>query len=201
MKKILVLAISLIFMFSFTACKENDDLNTEPTDTSSSLTDSNNEDISDTSGSIEMGSTVANNEDDNILVCSSPSEFYYEDFEDGVIINLFPNYNQIEYDKIIIPSEIDGKKVVGIGSVEQKYNVFGAIYGDCEVVIPDTVRYIGDYAFRFSYGLVRVSGGENCETIGSSAFMGCENLKEVTFIDNVVNVAEDAFIGCTSYNQ
>ena len=46
------------------------------------------------------------------------------------------------------------KKVVGIGDDKKDYYVFGAVFGNCEVVIPDTVTYIGDYAF---YGCKRIS--------------------------------------------
>ena len=75
-----------------------------------------------------------------------------------------------------------------------------SIYGNCEVVIPSTVEYIGDYAFFFTKGLTKVSGGENCTTIGEYAFAECENLEEITFIDNVSDLADNAFIESPKLN-
>ena len=97
--------------------------------------------------------------------------------------------------------DIDGKKVVGIGDDKKDYYVFGAVFGNCEVVIPDTVTYIGDYAFTGAKGLVKLSGGENCKKIGEYAFMNCVNLAEVTFLDNVTDLADNAFAGCTKWES
>ena len=96
---------------------------------------------------------------------------------------------------------LDGKKVVGIGDDKKDYYVFGAVFGNCEVVIPDTVTYIGDYAFTGAKGLVKLSGGENCKKIGEYAFMNCVNLAEVTFLDNVTDLADNAFAGCTKWES
>lgn len=133
-------------------------------------------------------------------IYDSTEAYTYMDVEGGIAITEFKNYDYIEYDKIIIPDSIDGKTVVGIGKfTEGGYIVFGAVFGKCEVVIPDTVKYIGEEAFNGSEGLVKLSGGKNCKTIGKYAFMNCENLSEITFIDTVTDLAENAFAGCTTW--
>lgn len=134
------------------------------------------------------------------LIYNSTEAFEYSDVEDGIIITHFTNYDNIEYDKIYVPNEIDGKKVVGIGTLGEEHYVMRSIYGKCEVVIPNTVEYIGDYAFFFTKGLTKVSGGENCTTIGEYAFAECENLEEITFIDNVSDLADSAFIESPKLN-
>ena len=133
------------------------------------------------------------------LIYNSTDAFEYSEVDGGITIIEFKNYDQIKYDKIFIPSEINGKKVIGIGDSERDYNVFGAIFGNCEVVIPDTVEYIASMAFNGAKGLVKLSGGENVKTIGEYAFMNCENLQEITFINNVTNVSDNAFAGCTKW--
>lgn len=138
------------------------------------------------------------------LICNSTEAFRFSDVDDGVIITGFINYDYVEYDKIIIPETIDGKPVVGIGAWEKTDTYYGmafnAVFGSCEVVIPDTVTYIGGRAFEGADGLVKLSGGENCKAIGEHAFMNCVNLSEITFIDNVTDLADNAFTGCTKWN-
>ena len=133
------------------------------------------------------------------LIYNSTDAFEYSEVENGIVITHFENYDNIEYDKIYVPSEIDGKKVVGIGSLDAQHRVFGAIFGNCEVVIPDTVEYIASMAFFGAKGLVKLSGGKNVKTIGDYAFAYCENLQEITFINNVTNVSDNAFSGDTKW--
>ena len=137
------------------------------------------------------------------LIYNSTDAFDYSEVDGGIIITYFKNYDYTEYDKIYIPSEIDGKKVIGIGAlknIDTYYGkVFSAIFGNCEVIIPDTVTYIGGKAFQDAKGLVKLSGGKNVKTIGEYAFMNCENLQEITFINNVTNVSDNAFAGCTKW--
>lgn len=144
-------------------------------------------------------SQVAENED--LLIHNDPSAYEYAEVEGGVEIVHFSNYDYNEYNKIIIPSEIDGKTVIGIGSRENPGRVMGAIYGNCEVVIPSTVEYIAKEAFNGAKGLVKLSGGENCKEFEENAFFGCINLKEITFIDSVEVIHEWAFAACTTWHE
>ena len=123
-------------------------------------------------------------------IYDSTEAYTYMEVDGGLTITDFKNYDYIEYDKIIIPSMLDGKKVVGIGDSEKDYMVFTAVFGKCEIVVPDTVTFIGDNAFSGSDGLSKLSGGTNCKTIGQYAFMNCINLEEI---------AENAFAGCTTW--
>lgn len=95
---------------------------------------------------------------------SENQTFRYKVLEDGTIeIIGLENYSVKE---LIIPSEIDGKKVTSIGEE--------AFYGEyiTSVEIPDTVTHIGDYAF-----------GE------------CERLVDVIIPGSVTSIAGDAFSG------
>lgn len=190
MKKILVVILGLLILGLFVACGNDNNAefnSTEPTYNT-------NNDYSEPSGNI----MPTQNEG---LIYDSTDLYVYEDYEDGIIITGFENYSLIEYDKIIVPSYIDGKKVVGIGSLKNEVRAFSYVCGDCEVVIPETVEFIGTYAFFYARGLSKVSGGANCKTIGEVAFGYCEKLKEITFISSVENVAPNTFDGCVSYNQ
>ena len=105
-------------------------------------------------------------------IYDSTEAYTYMDVEGGIAITEFKNYDYVEYDKIIIPDSIDGKTVVGIGKfTEGGYIVFGAVFGKCEVVIPDTVKYIGEEAFYACTGFSgTLSLPEGLKSIGREAF-------------------------------
>lgn len=186
MKRTIGLVLFIIMMFSFSACNG--------TGNSKNSMDSSNSEVS----LKESDNTSSANER---KIYDSTEAFTCKEVEGGVTITQFKNYDYIEYDKIIIPSELDGKKVVGIGDLDQSSRVLGAVFGNCEVVIPDSVTYIGINAFSGAKGLVKLSGGKNCKTIGKYAFMNCINLKEITFLSTVTNVSENAFAGCTKWKE
>lgn len=186
MKRTIGLVLFIIMMFSFSACNG--------TGNSKNSMDSSNSEVS----LKESDNTSTANKG---KIYDSTEAFSYMEVDGGLTITDFKNYDYIEYDKIIIPSMLDGKKVVGIGDSEKDYMVFTAVFGKCEIVVPDTVTFIGDNAFSGSDGLYKLSGGTNCKTIGQYAFMNCINLEEITFIDTVTDVAENAFVGCTKWKE
>ncbi len=184
MKKIMIGLLAVIMTMSICAC--GNDTNTSSKE-------------SKTESSASASSSSSNKKE---LIYDSTEAFDYSEVDGGIIITNFTNYDYVEYDKIIVPSEIDGKKVVGIGNWDEPYHrVFGAVFGNCEVVIPSTVKHIAGTAFEGADGLVKLSGGENCKKIGDDAFMNCVNLSEITFIDNVTDIGNNAFGGCTKWKS
>ena len=183
MKKILIVTAALLLLFGFSACSQ------EPAEADPSQTIENN-----TGGVAEASESESAQGTGEENICDSTDFFEYEEYEDGIIITQFHNPQQLEFDKIIVPSEIDGKPVVGIGRVDSQMYVMSAIFGDCEVVIPDTVRYIGHSVFFYADGLTSVTGGANVSQICDFAFAYCENLTEVSFLDQVETVADSAFL-------
>ena len=65
-----------------------------------------------------------------------------------------------------------------------------------EVVLPDDVRVIGEYAFGNCSALTTVSLSQVVQ-IDKYAFQNCTSLAELT-LDNVTVIDGDAFFGCTS---
>ena len=66
-----------------------------------------------------------------------------------------------------------------------------------DLVIPDGVTSIGDYAFYNYNSLTSVTIGNGVTSIGSSAFDGCTSLKSITIPDSVTSIGESAFSGCS----
>ena len=74
-------------------------------------------------------------------------------------------------DKLVIPSEINGKTV----KVIEKS--FFPTFSGTEIVIPDTCEEIGDYAFSGCSNLLKVNLPANLKTLGLGTFAKAVNVK------------------------
>ncbi len=75
------------------------------------------------------------------------------------------------------------------------------VVGCCETVIPQTVTYIGDYAFYGCEDCESISIPDSIIGIGNMAFCYCENLLSVTIGDSVASIGEDVFSYCTNLSS
>ena len=67
-----------------------------------------------------------------------------------------------------------------------------------ELVIPDGVTSIGDYAFFGCTSLTSVTIPDSVTSIGSSAFAYCDSLTSVVIPDSVTSIGDCAFSDCSS---
>lgn len=67
-----------------------------------------------------------------------------------------------------------------------------------DLVIPETVSLIGDYAFYDVSGLKSVMIGDSVQTIGNEAFIGCKELKSIEMGMSVRTIGKRCFGGCSS---
>jgi len=67
-----------------------------------------------------------------------------------------------------------------------------------ELVIPDTVKEIKDYAFYYYTSLTNVTIPDSVTSIGYEAFYNCRNLTSVTIGNGVTSIGYEAFRNCTS---
>ena len=74
---------------------------------------------------------------------------------------------------------------------------FSGCSGLTSVTIPNSVTSIGDYAFRFCSGLKSITIPNSVTSIGESAFWACSGLKSVTIGNSVTSVGDYAFYGCS----
>lgn len=101
-----------------------------------------------------------------------------------------------------LPSQIDGKNVVTIGSEMFWYNK-----EITSVTIPDSIEYIGKRAFQGCTGLTEIKLPDSVHEIGDACFQACSNLTKINMPESLVYVGAFAFDetpwitqfdGCTS---
>ncbi len=106
---------------------------------------------------------------------------------------------------VVIPAEYNGKAVTKIADfafidadLETENN--GGDTSFCtemtQVIIPDSVVTIGNYAFPYCMSLENVIIPDSVTSIGMGAFGGCISLKSITIPDSVTCIGEEAFYTC-----
>ena len=70
-----------------------------------------------------------------------------------------------------------------------------------DLVIPEGVTRIGDWAFYYCSGLTSVTIPSGVVTIGSNAFYSCSGLTSVTIPENVTGIGDWAFYNCSGLTE
>lgn len=98
--------------------------------------------------------------------------------------------------QIVIPATNEGKPVVAIAS-----GAFAENDAIVQVVIPASVKKIGNNAFNRCVNLSDVVFAEGLESIGEKAFMYCTGLETVVIPDSVKTVSTGAFMACYNLTE
>ncbi|MCR5797069.1 MAG: leucine-rich repeat domain-containing protein [Eubacterium sp.] len=131
--------------------------------------------------------------------------------------------------RIVIPEKIEGKPVVRLASSatdsesnldDEMTNLFGKVFepaedGDLtveerfpannvfvkEIVLPDTVSYIGKRCFAGLINLKKVNIPLNTKSIEEETFARCEKLKQITLPKKIEKIDKTAFVYCKSLEK
>lgn len=107
---------------------------------------------------------------------------------DGYVIRFY-TIGWLENDtKLEIPSEYEGKSVVGI-----RGDVFANVHTIEKVVLPDTIKEIRGGAFKNAVNLEEINLPEGISEISGETFQNCYSLKEITIPDSVTRIGGHAF--------
>ena len=110
--------------------------------------------------------------------------------DDGTVIITKYAGNDTVYE---IPSEIDGKKVTGIGN-----RAFQNSTSLTNVTIPDGVTHIDECAFQGCSSLTDIALPDSLTIIDSYAFNNCAMLTSITIPNGVTRIEWATFYGCSS---
>ena len=92
----------------------------------------------------------------------------------------------------------------GDGEANPMCNSYNFYINDQEIkdlVIPNTVDSIHNYAFASCSSLTSVTIPNSVKSIGDDAFSGCSSLTSVTIPNSVTSIGESAFRGCESFTS
>ena len=95
-------------------------------------------------------------------------------------------------DSVVVPDRINGSPVTAIGA--------GAFMDKAviSVKLPDSVDFIGEYAFANCINLVSVELGTSLYQIDTRAFINCQNLIEISLPASLQKLGTGAFENCVS---
>ncbi len=97
---------------------------------------------------------------------------------------------------VVLPSSYNEKPVTIIDNDGFSY------CGDlANVIIPDSIKEIGDNAFAYCSNLKTLIIPEAVLKIGSKAFNQCKYLDTLKIPDSDINIAEDAFVNCINISN
>lgn len=127
----------------------------------------------------------------------APAEYfnyeYNSDF-DGIVITEYIGPDVLQ--DLIIPSKINGKSVVSIGTsaFAQRTGLVGQLY------IPDSVKRIEGSAFIGCSGFTgALTIGKNVKEIGVSAFKGCSGFTQLKLNHGLKRIGRSAFYNCSGF--
>ncbi|MBO4216562.1 MAG: leucine-rich repeat protein [Clostridia bacterium] len=100
------------------------------------------------------------------------------------------------YDKLYVDDKLVHDLVIPDGVTAIGDWAFCCCEGFTSVTVPDSVTSIGDYAFYHCEGLTSVTVPDNVTAIGEGAFFHCEGLTSVTVGNGVTAIGDWAFSCC-----
>lgn len=87
--------------------------------------------------------------------------------------------------------------IINSKATELSFGMFRNLKNLKTLVIPDTVKIIGDYCFENS-GLEEIVIPETVTKVGAYAFSGCTSLKKVTILAKIDVLPRNFFLDCTA---
>ena len=95
-----------------------------------------------------------------------------------------------------IPNNYNGVPVTEIGTTQNT-----KFLGFSEIIIPDSVTSIGNYAFEGCSSLTSITIPDSVTSIGNYAFHGCSSLTSITIPDSITSIGDNAFAICSKLEK
>ena len=107
-------------------------------------------------------------------------------------LSLYEEYIGKEME-VVVPEELEGRPVRRLGS-----NVFDMVH---EVILPDSLYEIGEYAFSHCWSLKGIELPKNLLWISEYTFYRCANLEKVVIHEKVEEIQYEAFSQCFNLRE
>ena len=104
----------------------------------------------------------------------------------------------VNFYEVFKPNNVLASKIEALKGMTEIPNNYFENSKIKEIVIPNNITSIGDYAFVFCDSLTSVTIPDSVTSIGERAFYCCKSLKEVTIGNSVTSIGCDAFYECYS---
>lgn len=98
---------------------------------------------------------------------------------------------------VVIPETV-GFPGINLGTVTEIGSGTFTDTSAAKVIIPDTVKRIGGYAFKNCTTVTTIEFPDSVEEIGNGAFYGCTALETLTLPETVTKIGVKAFQNCTN---
>ena len=143
-------------------------------------------------------------EEEGAKIEDAPQEYVYTDSETGdkfvyetdelggYAIISFTSASSTAH-KVVIPTSIEKVEVTGIADGAFKLNGYVS-----EIVIPEHVEYVGDFAFFGCEYLTSVTMTDTLTSLGQGVFENCKALKSVVLSKSIETVPAYAFRNCAA---
>lgn len=95
-------------------------------------------------------------------------------------------------------------KSVAFSSDSQLSNIGKEAFQRCAITsinLPNSLKTIGEDAFKYCEVLRSVKGGDSIELFGGNCFQGCISLTEITFPKSVKTIGDYAFWNCSALRK
>ena len=116
--------------------------------------------------------------------------FTYTELEDGTYRVALNSVFKESIATVVIPETFNGKAVTELRG-------FSGVTNLSKVVIPDSIKVIGGYAFRDCKKLKEINLSSGLTKIDTGAFYDCVSLQTITIPNTVTYIGVEAFKGCT----
>ena len=173
MKKTLLFALSVLLLFSLVSC-----------DTKSTCSECGNNCEATDKYCSNCGAILSYDENEK-----GSEGLQYHLKSDGTYSVSWGTTNHL--DKIVIPKMYNGKLVT---KIEGRHEI--SAWNAKEVIIPDSITTIGQYAFASFVNLTEFVVSDHITNIESGAFYNCDNLKSIKISAAIKTIEQSTFAGC-----